>query len=276
MKKSYGRHLRLVSSALNNEVNSVNTQWAIGKKIAWIAAGVLVSLAALAAADAVDSAVDAKIRATFHTRYPKVTISQVAVAPMPGLYELITDAGIAYTDQNGDYLFLGKILDTKTQEDLTEARWNVLNAIEFDKLPFDLSIKFVKGDGKRRVAVFEDPHCPYCRQIETELQKMNNTTVYVFMYPIESLHPGASDTARAIWCSKDRAAAWIGTMLHNEQPEKGSCNSDGIKTLLALGDKLNVNATPTLFFADGHRHAGAMPGEQLDKELNTAANRVKK
>jgi thiol:disulfide interchange protein DsbC len=215
-----------------------------------------------------DSAIEAKIRATLHTRYPAVSISHVSPAMFPGLYELITDAGIAYTDSNGDYLFLGKIVDTKTQEDLTQARWDTLNAVEFDKLPFNLAIKFVKGDGKRRVAIFEDPHCPYCRQIETELQKITNTTVYVFMYPIESLHPGASETARDIWCADDRAAAWTNAMLNKQKPAKSDCKREGFKELIALGDKLNINATPTLFFPDGRRRLGAMPSEQLEKELD--------
>jgi thiol:disulfide interchange protein DsbC len=236
------------------------------KRIAALVVGIV--LASIASAQELDSAAEAKLRATLHTRYPQVSISKIAPAPLPGLYELITDAGIAYSDSKGDYLFLGKIVDTKTQEDLTQGRWDSLNAVEFDKLPFELAIKFVKGDGKRHVAIFEDPHCPYCRQIETELQKISNATVFVFMYPIESLHPGATDTARNIWCAKDRAAAWTDEMINKQKPQQSSCNTDGFKKLIALGDKLDINATPTLFFPDGHRRLGAMPSEQLEKELD--------
>lgn len=233
--------------------------------------GVLFTTAFAAPPQEPDTPATAKIRATLHARYPKVNVGQIVPAPMPGLYELLTDAGLAYTDGNGDYLFLGKIIDTKTQEDLTEIRWSTLNGIEFDKLPFELALKYVKGDGKRKVAVFEDPHCPFCRQLEGELQKVTNATIYVFLFPIESLHPGATQTTRNIWCAKDRAATWIDTMLNNAKPPAANCKDDGLKSLLALGEKLNVDATPTLFFVDGHRHAGTMPSANLDKELNAAA-----
>ena len=217
-----------------------------------------------------DTPAAAKIRAVLKTRYPNVAIKQIAPAPMLDLYELVTDAGLAYTDSNANYLIVGKILDTKTQEDLTETRWNELNAIDFDTLPFELAIKFVKGNGKRRLAVFEDPHCPYCRQLENELQNVSDTTVYVFLYPLESLHPGATATSRNIWCAEDRAAAWNNSLLKKEAPPSATCDSDPLKKLAILGDKLNINATPTLFFPDGHRVAGAIPVARLEKELNSS------
>src|SRR5215831_11085265 len=229
----------------------------------------VLSIAGSAAPPAVpDTPAAAKIRAALRARYPDVEFKQIVPAPMPGLYELVTDSGIVYTDANGDYLFLGKILDAKTKDDLTEERWNALNTIEFDKLPLSLALKFVKGDGKRRVAVFEDPHCPFCRQLEGELQKITNATIYVFLYPIESLHHGATETSKNIWCAKDREEAWKKAMLNNEKPPAANCKADALQSLTKMGDKLGVNATPTLFFPNGRRHPGSMASAALEKALS--------
>jgi thiol:disulfide interchange protein DsbC len=214
-----------------------------------------------------DSPEVAKLRAQLKIRFPDVTMKQIAPAPIAGWYELVTEGGLVYADANGDHLFIGKILDTKTRDDLTETRWNQLNGVEFDKLPFESAIKFVKGNGKRQVAIFEDPHCPYCRQIEATLKDINDVTIYVFLFPIESLHPGATDTSRNVWCSDDRATAWTKVMLEKTAPPVKRCDETGLQKVVKLGEQLGINGTPTLFFADGHRVVGSIPRDRLQKEL---------
>jgi thiol:disulfide interchange protein DsbC len=214
------------------------------------------------------NSVKARIVAAFKERFPTVQIEQVGPAPWPGLYEVVTQGEIAYTNADGSLLFSGRVLDTKTHEDLTQKRWNEINSVDFSKLPFDLAIITVKGNGSRKLAVFSDPDCPYCQQLEQSLRDVTNVTIYTFLYPLESVHPDARNKAVKIWCSEDRSRAWSSWMLERTAPAAEACASNPTATLIELGTRLKVNSTPTLFFDDGHRIAGAVPQEQLESELS--------
>jgi len=176
-----------------------------------------------------------------------------------------------YVDATGDYLFYGKVMDTRTKEDLTAKRWNGLQQVDFASLPFELALKQVKGNGSRKLAVFADPHCPYCVRLEKTLQDVDNVTVYTFLYPIESIHPGATDRAKQIWCAKDRNAAWSAWMTNKKHIAATACNTDSLVTLKQLGDKIKVTDTPTLIFEDGHRVPGAIDKDQLEQEFKSIA-----
>jgi thiol:disulfide interchange protein DsbC len=245
------------------------------KVIVKVLAITLCASAASYAAQQPDSPAEAKIRTQLKARFPGVELKQITPGPIPGIFEVVTQEGVVYADASGDHLIIGKILDTQSKEDLTEARWNQVNGVEFDKLPFDQAIKFVKGNGKRQVAIFEDPHCPYCRQIETTLKDINDVTIYVFLFPIESLHPKATETARNVWCSDDRAAAWVGVMLDKKAPAAKKCD-DPIDQLRKFGDSLGINGTPTMFFADGRRVTGSIPRDRFEKQLDSAQAAVAK
>jgi thiol:disulfide interchange protein DsbC len=159
------------------------------------------------------------------------------------------------------------LVDTQSRQDLTAARWDALNAIDFNALPFDLAIKVVRGDGSRKLVVFADPLCPYCKQLEEQMQGINNVTVYTFLYPIESLHPGASVKAVDIWCAKDRSTAWSKWMLEKVEPGDTRCKGAPIDQLQKLGEKLHVDSTPTLFTVDGKRTRGAIKHNEIEQLL---------
>ena len=214
-----------------------------------------------------------KVKSALQAAFPKVTISEVNATDWPGLYEVVVNDDIIYTDADAKYLFVGKIIDTKTREDLTAKRVNELGSIDFKSLPFDLALKSVRGDGSRQFAIFADPDCPYCRRLEEEIKGIDNITIYTFLYPLESLHPDARERAKKIWCAKDRNAAWTAWMLNKTEPTNATCKPEPTEQLLALGEKLNITGTPTIFFADGHRVAGVMPHDQLEKELVIAHNK---
>lgn len=222
------------------------------------------------AADDVPADVAAKIRATLHERIPELRVGQIHKSPMAGLYEINTGQELLYTNDAATLIFAGRIVDTKSRSDLTAQRWNDLNAIDFSALPLDLAIKSVKGDGSRKLAVFADPLCPYCRQLEQEMQGLNNVTVFTFLYPLETIHPGATAKAVQIWCSKDREAAWSKWMLQKVEPASGHCDSSAVAKLQALGDKLRIDSTPTLFVADGRRVRGAIKHDELEQVLADA------
>jgi thiol:disulfide interchange protein DsbC len=210
----------------------------------------------------------AQITATLQERFPGIQIEHVTpVSQLSGMYEVVTANEIAYTDAHADFLFAGKLVDTRTHQDLTTQRWNELHKIDFDSLPFDLAIKTVRGDGSKRLAVFSDPDCPYCQQLETELQDLTGVTIYTFLYPLESVHPGAREKAVKIWCAKDQAAAWADWMVKRVPPQSDACKDEPMAKLQQLGAKLGINSTPTLYFADGMRSDGVMPRAQLEQTL---------
>lgn len=233
-------------------------------------ASILFSVGAIGEGAATDVA--AHITATLKERFPGLQIDSVSPSPQfPGLYEVVTQSEIGYTDAKADFLIAGKIVDTRTRQDLTTQRWNELHKINFDSLPFDLAIKTVRGDGSRKLAVFSDPDCPYCQQLESELKDVTGVTIYTFLYPLENVHHGAREKAVKIWCAKDRAAAWSDWMLKRVPPESVACQGEPTGQLLALGDKLHIDSTPTIYFANGLRSDGVMPRAELEQALASNA-----
>lgn len=210
------------------------------------------------------------IRDNIQARFPGVQVGEVRELKEVGLFEVIVNGqDVAYADKNGAYLFVGQLLDLSSKRDLTRERIEKLTAVPFDSLPLDKAIKMVKGDGSRRIAVFSDPDCPFCRRFEQTLQSVDNITVYTFLLPIPSLHPKAVAIARHIWCAPDRLKAWDTYMMSGTLPEAKTCD-DPIDEIAALGEKLRVNGTPAVIFADGSRVPGWMPPQELEKRLAAA------
>ncbi len=228
--------------------------------------------AATAPADAVPpkTNVAASLKQIVESRFPGSQVLDVQPSGVAGLYELFMGDQIVYADATGDYVFVGSLLNTRTKENVTAARLNERGRIDFSTLPFDRAIKVVKGNGSRQFAVFSDPDCPYCQQLEKSLLSVDNVTMYVFLFPIASLHPQATGKAHAIWCAKDRAAAWSQWMHEKKLPPATTCSGDPVDQLQQLGDHLRINSTPTLFFADGRRVAGAIPVAEIEQHLAKA------
>lgn len=192
-------------------------------------------------------------------------VDNVRKAGFLGLYEVQMGGDVFYTDDKAAYVILGNIIDTKAKKDITEERKLKLAQIKFSDLPLDLAVKQVKGNGKRVIATFEDPNCTYCKKLAKELQAISDVTIYTFIYPI---FENSGELSRAIWCAPDRAKAWNDYMLNGTAPAAGAkCDSSAIDKNLALGRKLNVRGTPAIFFADGSRVPGYMPGPQLDQAI---------
>lgn len=202
---------------------------------------------------------------------PEVKVVSVSKTPLPDLYEVVAEGPrgivLVYASGSGDYILLGELLDVKKRRSLTEERWAQLTAVDFDALPLDQAIKMVRGDGKRRLAVFSDPDCPYCRKLEPELAKLDDVTVYIFPYPLP-IHPDASRKSKLVWCSKDRLKAWQDMMLTDRLPEDGRSDCDNpVDKNIALGQRLRIDSTPTLIFSDGRRFAGYAPAERIEQML---------
>jgi len=212
---------------------------------------------------------EALIRKNIAQRFPELkAIDEVSKAALPGLYEIrINETEIYYTDAQGDYLVVGNVYDTKQHRNLTEERVDKLTAVKFDSLPFKDAFTIVRGNGERKLAVFEDPNCGYCKRFERDLQTINNVTVYMFLYPI--LGPDSVEKSKSIWCAKDRGQTWQDWMVR-EQAIPASvqmCDTNAIKRNVELGRVHKLNGTPTLIFVDGTRVPGAIDAKQIEKRL---------
>jgi thiol:disulfide interchange protein DsbC len=210
------------------------------------------------------------LAATLKRLYPATSFDAVRPSPVKGLAEVVMGANVAYVDETGRYFVFGRLYDMRESRDLTAERLDRLTRIEFSALPLEAAIETVKGSGARRLAVFSDPDCPYCRTLERELATLDDVTIYTFLYPIEALHPAAARKAVAVWCASNRAAAWADLMLRGVEPPPASCVNP-IRANLALGARLRIQGTPTLFAGDGRRSVGAQSGGELDAWLRAGA-----
>jgi len=233
------------------------------------ACGSAALLAALCA-----SAGEAEIRKNLKERIPQFpAIEEITKSPVPGLYEVrVNGFQIYYTDEQGNYLLEGNMIDVKARRNLTEERVQKLTEVAFDKLPMQDSIKIVRGNGKRKLAVFEDPNCGYCKRFEKDLKTVDNVTVYLFLYPV--LGPDSTVKSRDIWCSKDKAKAWSDWMDTGAHPATapGGCDVAALQRNVEFGRKYNITGTPTLIFSDGTRTPGAIPAAQVEKQLSATSS----
>jgi thiol:disulfide interchange protein DsbC len=214
---------------------------------------------------------EALIRKNLQERIPQFPkIDEITKAPMPGLYEIRVDGTeIYYTDAEGNFLIQGQLIDTRSRRNLTEERIDKLTAIDFQSLPLKDAFTIVRGNGKRKLAVFEDPNCGYCKRFERDLQKVDNITVYLFLYPI--LGQDSVDKSRNIWCAKDRVKAWQDAMLRDQALASANCDISALQRNVELGRKYKINGTPTLITTDGNRVPGAISTAQIEKLLADAS-----
>ena len=194
-------------------------------------------------------------------------ISSVTKSPYLGLYEVYADGQILYTDENLTAIIAGTLIDGQTMKNYSAERLQKLTAIAFSELPLDLAVKQVRGDGKRVLATFEDPNCGYCKRLAKDLQKLDNVTIYTFLYPI--LSEDSIRKSKQIWCSADRAKAWNDWMVEGRAPAgKEDCDTSAVVKNQEFGRRLNISGTPTMFFGDGERVPGAMPLPKIEQKLS--------
>ena len=215
---------------------------------------------------------EATIRKNLAERIPQLQkIDEVSKSAMPGLYEIrVNGSEIYYTDGEGNFLLQGNLIDTRQRRNLTEERVDKLTAISFDALPLKDAFTIVRGTGKRKLAVFEDPNCGYCKRFERDLQKVDNVTIHMFLYPI--LSADSNEKSKNIWCAKDRVKAWQDWMVRDKVAATASCDISAIERNVEIGRKHKITGTPTLIFADGTRVPGAITAAQVEKYLTDAKN----
>jgi len=215
------------------------------------------------------NSVEATIKKNIEPRLGGAKIESIKETPYSGLYELRVAGDILYTDKKGEYLVIGHVYDAKSTRDLTRERIDDINKIKFSDLPLESAIKQVKGDGKRVIAVFEDPNCGYCKRLrQTTLKDTDNVTIYTFMYNI--LSDDSFVKSKNIWCAPDRSKAWDDWMINGKAAPAAAANCETPNDkVLALGQKLKIQGTPAIFFADGSRIPGAVDQATLEKKLQS-------
>ncbi len=238
------------------------------KQAAWIVGALVTSLIITTACAQTDTSESIK-----KSIGPKlgtgVVVDSVKKTPYSGLYEVQVGDDIFYTDEKMQYLFVGNVMDMNAHKNLTRIRQESLNTVKFANLPFELAFKQVKGDGKRVIAVFEDPNCGYCKKLRKALQSVDNITIYTFMYDI--LSDDSAVKSRNVWCAPDPAKAWNDWMVSGivvpDAPK--DCTTSPHEKIMALGSKLHINGTPAIFFPDGTRIPGFVDAAALEEKLNT-------
>ncbi len=222
------------------------------------ASGLLLSGFAQASEEAVKKGIEAFVGAQ--------AVESVARVPYGGLYEVVLKSGdLIYTDEKTSFIIDGRVIDTQSRKDVTQARLNQLSAIDFSTLPLSQAVKQVRGKGTRVIVSFEDPNCGYCKRLGKELAKMDDVTIYTFLYPI--LSPDSTAKSRNIWCAEDSAKAWNDWIIDAKTPAAKECDSSVVDRNVELGRKLRISGTPTMFLADGSRIGGFLPAAELEKAL---------
>lgn len=218
---------------------------------------------------------EASLRKAIEAAYPKFKVESIVKTSYAGLYEVFMGGQIVYTDEKLTFLIAeGRLVDPKSKKDITGERLEELTKVDFNSLPLDQAIKVVKGNGSRKLVVFSDVDCPYCKQLERkELTNITDVTIYTFLYPIEQLHPDAANKSKSIWCAPNRTKAWNDWILNNQLPAStGNCDVP-LERVGELARKAGVVSTPTLIFADGKRVLGAQPYKEIEKYLQAASSR---
>lgn len=214
-----------------------------------------------------------EIKKNLESRFPGIQVNSVAPSPIKGVFEVVVQGSqVIYTDADAHYLMEGALVDTVTKRNLTEEKVQELTRVDFNSLPFKQAIKIVRGDGSRKLAVFSDPDCPFCKKLEPELAKLDNVTLYIFEYPLP-MHTDAARKSRLVWCSPDPAKAWDDLMLHGKLPEGKDDCPNPVQDNLALAAKLNIQGTPHILLSNGQRIPGLAPAEKIEAMLKQASGK---
>ncbi len=213
---------------------------------------------------------EAAIRQAVQAQFPEHKLDSLKKVPFLGLYEVVLGEDVFYVDEKAEYFFFGHVVDAKTRNSLTNDRVQEIKAarrVPLDTLPLQYAIKTVRGDGARKLAVYTDPNCPYCKKLEKELLGIDNITIYTLLYPVLN---GSMELSKKIWCAENQIKAWDDFMLRNVAPASKECETP-LDALVKSGRENRVSGTPTLIFADGSIVGGLIPAAAIEEKLQSTA-----
>lgn len=196
------------------------------------------------------------------SKYPTLNIENVKTTEMPGIYSATVVEQVIYTGEDAEHILVGSMIRLKDQKNLTNSLMLTQNQIDWKKLPLKDAIKSVKGTGKRQLAIFSDPNCPYCKQLEVELSKLNDVTMYTFVLPLK---PQSIAPSKQLFCEKDQALAWENLIAKGIQPSTKKNCTNPIERNVQLAKTLGLNGTPAIIFSNGTKLMGAYPAQEIEK-----------
>lgn len=202
------------------------------------------------------------IKTNLTKQHPNLKIENIQATEMKGIYSGSMDGQVVYVGEDTQHILIGSMFRLSDQKNLTKDLMLKQNSIDWKKLPLQDAVKMVRGNGKRQIAVFSDPNCPYCKQLETELSKLNDVTIYTFIYPIKTQSIAVS---KQVFCEKDPALAWSNLIAKGIQPSSKKTCANPIERNLSLGKSLALNGTPAIIFSNGFKVMGAYPAQEIEK-----------
>lgn len=210
----------------------------------------------------------AAVQAQLTKKYPALNIENVKSTEMPGIYSGYAGETVVYIGENAEYVIAGSMIRLKDQENLTKALMVRSGQIDWKKLPLKDAVKSVRGTGKRQIAVFSDPNCPYCKQLEVELSKLNDVTIYTFILPLK---PQSVEPSKQVFCEADPAYAWNNLIVKGIQPASKKSCANPVERNIQLARSLGLNGTPAIIFTDGAKMMGAYPAADIEAHLKNIA-----
>lgn len=210
------------------------------------------------------SAAHADFKSDLVARFPSIAGSKIEPA-FDGFWSVVKGGEVVYVRDDLSIMFNGDVIDLQNNKSLTN-QLREANKPKINIADFDPSDAIIFGNGSRKLYIFSDPDCPFCRQLESELDKLQDVKVYIFPLPLTSLHPNARVIAEAIWCQRDRAGAWKGYLKGGVTPPVATCENP-VSRNLALAAKLNIQGTPALIFEDGSFIPGMIPAQRIEYQI---------
>ncbi len=202
------------------------------------------------------------VKSSLAKQHPNLKIENIQTTDMKGIYSGSMDGQVVYVGEDAQHILMGSMFRLSDQKNLTKDLVLKQNSIDWKKLPLQDAVKMVRGNGKRQIAVFSDPNCPYCKQLETELSKLNDVTIYTFIYPIKTQ---SITVSKQVFCEKDPALAWSNLIAKGIQPSSKKTCANPIERNLSLGKSLALNGTPAIIFSNGFKVMGAYPAQEIEK-----------
>lgn len=202
------------------------------------------------------------VKANLAKQQPKLTIEKIQTTEMKGIYSGLMDGQVVYVDEDAQHILVGSMFRLSDQKNLTKDLVLNQNSVDWKKLPLQDAVKTVRGNGTRQIAIFSDPNCPYCKKLETEVNKLNNVTIYTFIYPIKTESVAVS---KQIFCEANPAFAWANLIEKGIKPNAKKSCANPIERNLRLGQSLGLTGTPAIIFSNGFKVMGAYPATEIEK-----------